>query len=182
MTTDVVERVIEETEDRPARRIRDVAFWAFFAVYTLGGILVLLQGAGAVWAHLSPQLHAHLHLRALEGTSYSARIALRMADASHALPSGPSVVLGYSFSVFNIGLAIFLLWLRPRDRTARLLAIGIVGTAGVFNLAAQRAYEALPLLTWESLIQTGAAVVAALSYALALLLFPDGRPVPRWRP
>jgi hypothetical protein len=182
MATDVAELEPEEEQrERSPLRVRDVFFWVFFTVYTVGGILVLLQGAGAVWAHLSPAFHSELHLRALAGTNYSARIAQRMADASHTLPSAPSIVLGYSFSILNIALAIFLLWLRPRDRTARLLALGVVGTAGVFNLAAQSAYEALPLLQWEGYVQTGAAIIAALAYALALIMFPDGLLVPRWK-
>src|SRR5438874_13687775 len=119
MTIDAPPRTERETEEpRPPVRVRDVVFWIFFVVYTLGGVLVLLQGAGAVWAHLSGSLHASLHLRALAGTNYAARIAQRMADASHHLPSPVSIVLGYTFSIFNIALAIFLIWLRPRDRTA----------------------------------------------------------------
>src|SRR5438309_2194376 len=174
------EEKIEEPRRAPVR-VRDILFWLFFAAYTAGGILVLAQGIGAVWAHLSSSLHSSLHIRALN-TDIFARVALRMADASHTLPSALSIVLGYAFSLFNIVLAFFLLWLRPRDRAARLLAIGMVGTAGVFNISAQTAYEALPLLPWESIMQTTAAVVAALSYAFALVVFPDGRPVPRWKP
>ncbi len=182
MATDVAEREIETIEsERNSLRIRDVVFWVFFAAYTLGGVAVLVQGGGAVWAHISPHFHDDLHLRALAGTDYSARVAQRMADASHSLPSGLSIGLGYAFSVLNLALATFLLWLRPRDRTARLLAIGVVGTAGVFNLAAQQAYEALPLLTWEGMIQTAAAIIAAVAYALALIMFPDGSIVPRWK-
>src|SRR5437868_6580487 len=103
MTVDVLPRADEETtgDAAPRVRVRDVAFWIFFVVYTLGGVLVLLQGAGAVWAHLSAHLHASLHLRALGSTGYAARIAQRMADASHRLPSVGSIVLGYAFSIFN---------------------------------------------------------------------------------
>jgi hypothetical protein len=111
----------------------------------------------------------------------AARTALRMADASHILPSGLVIGLGYAFSIFNIALAFFLLWLRPRDRTARLLAVGMVGTSGVFNLAAQSTFEVLPLLPLETVAQAAASIVAGLAYAFALVLFPDGRPVPRWR-
>jgi hypothetical protein len=160
--------------------VRDVVFFVFFIAYTLGGLFVLLQGIGAVAAHLSPGLHESLHIRGL-GTGYSARIALRMADASHVLPSGLVIWLGYAFSILNLALAFFLLWLRPRDRTARLLAIGMVGTAGVFNLAAQSTFEILPLLPLESIAQAAASIIAGLAYGLALVLFPDGRPVPRWR-
>jgi hypothetical protein len=183
MAIDAAERelTVEQREERVSLRIRDVVFWLFFAAYAVGGIAVLIQGAGAVAAHISEQFHDTLHLRALAGTDYSARVAQRMADASHSLPSPLSIGLGYAFSILNLTLATFLLWLRPRDRTARLLAIGAVGTAGVFNLAAQQAYEALPLLSWEGIVQTAAAIIAAVSYALALVMFPDGLLVPRWK-
>src|SRR4051794_21489597 len=91
-------------DERPRLRVRDVVFWILFVAYTAGGVLVLLQGAGAVWAHLHPAFHDSLHLRALGGTTYTARVAQRMADASHTLPSGVSIALGYGFSIFNIGL------------------------------------------------------------------------------
>jgi hypothetical protein len=104
-----------------------------------------------------------------------------MANESHILPSPVTVGLGYAFSFFNLALAVFLLWLRPRDRTARLLAIALVGTAAVFNLTAQATLEALPLTPIESVIQAGAHILAGLAYIYALVLFPDGRPVPRWR-
>jgi hypothetical protein len=171
----------ELDEERRGWRVRDYAFWIFFVVYTVGGVLVLAQGVGAIWAHLSKHFLASLQLREL-GSGYSARVASRMARASFQLPSWISVAVGYAFSLLNLVLAGFLLWLRPRDRTARLLATGMVGTAGVFNLAAQSAYEALPLLGWEAVVQTGAAIVAALAYAFALVLFADGRLVPRWKP
>src|SRR5438067_3757455 len=93
-----------ESEARAPRRVRNVAFWLFFILYTLGAILVLAQGAGAVWAHLSKPTLASLQLREL-GTGLTARLASRLARASFRLPSWPSVALGYAFSLFNLGLA-----------------------------------------------------------------------------
>jgi hypothetical protein len=54
--------------------------------------------------------------------------------------------------------------------------------AGVFNLTSQAVVEQLPLLPHEAGAQVGAHILAGLAYVYALLLFPDGRPVPRWRP
>jgi hypothetical protein len=162
------------------RRLPDALFLAVFVVYTVGSLAVLAQGLGALAAHLSPSLHASFHLRGL-GTGVSARAALRMANESHILPSAWTMGLGYAFSFFNVALAVFLLWLRPRDRTARLLAVALVGTAGVFNLTAQATLEVLPLQPIESVIQAAAHIIAGLAYVYALILFPDGRPVPRWR-
>jgi hypothetical protein len=170
-------------DDAPARRrwgVGDYVFLALFIAFTVGSIGVLAQGLGAVAAHLSKSLHASFDLRGF-GIGPTARAAHRMAKESLFLPSTATIALGYAFSFFNLALAIFLLWLRPRDRTARLLAIALVGTAGVFNLTAQATLEALPLTPTESVIQAGAHILTGLAYVYALVLFPDGRPVPRWR-
>jgi hypothetical protein len=98
------------------------------------------------------------------------------------VPSALQIVADYLFSAINLGLAAVLLKLRPRDWTARLLATALVGAAGVFNLTSQGVLEQLPYTPLETLAQVAAHVLAGLAYVYALLLFPDGRSVPRWRP
>jgi hypothetical protein len=159
----------------------DLAFALGFGLYAAGGLAVLAQGLLAVAASASPGLHESLHTIGL-GYGLSARIALRAADASHAVPSATQIVLDHVFSVVHLAMAGVLLWLRPRDWAARLLAVALVGAAGVFNLTAQTTMEQLPLLPSEAVAQTGAHILAGLAYVYALLLFPDGRPVPHWRP
>ncbi|MEX0789792.1 MAG: hypothetical protein WD178_03360, partial [Actinomycetota bacterium] len=92
------------------------------------------------------------------------------------------IVADYLFSAVHLVLAAVLLKLRPRDWTARLLATALVGAAGVFNLTSQGVLEQLPFTPLETLAQVTAHALAGLAYVYALLLFPDGRPVPRWRP
>ena len=164
------------------RRLRgaDLAFLIGFGLYVLGGLLVLGQGLLAVAASLSDALHESLHIQGL-GNGLFDRVALRAADASHAVPSGPQIVADFLFSVVHLVLAAVLLKLRPRDWTARLLATALVGAAGVFNLTSQGVLEQLPYTPIETFAQVAAHVVAGLAYVYALLLFPDGRPVPRWR-
>lgn len=183
VTVEGREETTTEPEEQPGHRwgAADVSFLALFAVYTFGALAVLVQGAGAVAASISPGLHTALHDRGFGGAGLAGRAYLRMADASHNVPSSPTIAVDYSFSVLNLALAIFLLWLRPRDRTARLLSLALVGTAGVFNLTGQGTIEALPLLPWESIVQALAHIAAGLAYVFALVSFPDGRPVPRWR-
>lgn len=161
-------------------RVFELALALVFAVYALGGLAVLAQGLLAVAAAASPNLHETLHIEGL-GTGFVSRVATRAADASHRLPSGPQIAVDYIFSLVHIALAALLLWLRPRDWTARLLAVALIGAAGIFNLTAQAVLEQLPLFPVENFLQAGAHVVAGLAYVYALLLFPDGRPVPRWR-
>jgi hypothetical protein len=107
----------------------DLAFALGFGLYAAGGLAVLAQGLLAVAASASPGLHESLHTIGL-GYGLSARIALRAADASHAVPSATQIVLDHVFSVVHLAMAGVLLWLRPRDWAARLLAVALVGAAG----------------------------------------------------
>lgn len=167
----------------PARRARrrlgptPVLFLAFlgFAVMVLG------FGAVAAIAGRNGALHERLHAWGLEESLWS-RASLRMADASHQTESGWQLAFDYGFSVLNLGLALFLYRLRPDNRTAPLLAFGLVGTAAVFNLQADLVYQSLDANALEAFSHDGFHVVAALAYVFALLVFPDGRLVPRWRP
>jgi hypothetical protein len=165
------------------RRLRgaDLAFLIGFGLFVAGGLFVLGQGLLAVAASSSAQLHESLHVVGL-GSGLFARVALRAADASHVVPPGPQIVADYLFSAVHLALAAVLVKLRPRDWTARLLATALVGAAGVFNLTSQGVLEQLPYTPLETLAQVASHIVAGLAYVYALLLFPDGRPVPRWRP
>jgi hypothetical protein len=160
--------------------VGDVVFALAVAGFLTGALAVLGQGLLASAASASPALHEALHVQGL-GPGAWARVAQRTADASHGVPSTLQIVWDYVFSTANLAMAALVLWLRPRDSCARLLAIALIGTAGVFNLTSQAVLEQLPMTPLEAFAQTGAHTVTGLSYLFALLLFPDGRPVPRWR-
>ena len=165
----------------PSRATRgvDLVGWLLFFGYVLGAAYVLGQGLLALVASAWPGVHEMLHVHAITD-GFLARTAERVADASHGVPPGPQVLLDYLGSLVNLALAALVLRLRPHDRTARLLALALVGAAGVFNLTAQGVLETLPLTSVETTVQTAAHVVAGLAYVSALVLFPDGRAVPRW--
>lgn len=169
------------TVTAPSRATRgvDLLGWLLFGGYVLGAAYVLGQGLVALVASASPAVHELLHVQAITD-GFMARTAERVADASHGVPPGPQVLLDYLGSLVNLALAALVLRLRPHDRTARLLALALVGAAGVFNLTAQGVLETLPLTSVEATVQTAAHVVAGLAYVSALVLFPDGRAVPRW--
>ncbi|MEA3077319.1 MAG: hypothetical protein QOF60_2227 [Actinomycetota bacterium] len=162
-------------------RLGNAAFLVAFVGYTAFSLFVLTMGAVAAYAAHSSSLHDQLHEWALN-PGMAGTLSQRMADASHHAESGGGLVLDYAFSVFNLALAFFLVFLRRNERTARLLAIAMVGTAAVFNLQAHSVYEILPAGAFEAASHDAFHVLAAIAYLLALLLFPDGRPVPRWRP
>ena len=162
------------------RRITTVSFLLGFAAYLGFALIVLALGIGAVVAKHNLGWHDDLHEWGLGETTW-ARAALRMADASHRVESWPALALDYGFTSFNLALALVLVWLRRHERTARLLAIGMVGTAVVFNLQAQSIYEVITPTDLEILSHDAFHLVASVSYLLAMVLFPDGHLVPRWR-
>ncbi len=149
------------------------------AVYSGMAVAVLAFGVASAVAAASPAWHEVLHEWGLR-TGLAGRAALAMADASHRVQPPTQLVLDYGFSLFNLALAGLLVWLRPRERTALLLATAMVGTAAVFNLQAYGVYEALAATPIDTALHLGLQLVAAVSYVFALLCFPDGRLVPRW--
>ena len=96
----------------------------------------------------------------------------------------PAVVIQYAFSLLNITLGIVLYRSRPRDWVARLLALGMVGTAAIFNY---QAHSTLDLMgPFVNTVHEFLHVFSGSMYLIALLLFPDGKlppwPSRRWRP
>ncbi|MDQ3571061.1 MAG: hypothetical protein M3396_10690, partial [Actinomycetota bacterium] len=160
-------------------RKADVAFFALLGLSVAVALMVLLAGALSAVASSSPGFHDQLHEWGLEPTPFG-KSALAMADAAHRAQPIGGLVVDYGFSIFNLALAGFLVWLRPRDRTARLLAIGMVGIAAVFNLQAHGVYEAGSGDQLETISHDVLHLVAAVAYIFALLSFPDGRLVPHW--
>jgi signal transduction histidine kinase/plastocyanin len=121
--------------------------------------------------------------------SWFARTAERIAAASHgsalaAATTGQDLVApwqvaaNYVFSLFTIVLVVLLIRARPRDWTARFLALGMVGTAAVFNSQAHAAFHVLPGVATDTAHQAFH-LVSGVSYMIGLLLFPDGHLVPR---
>jgi serine phosphatase RsbU (regulator of sigma subunit) len=104
--------------------------------------------------------------------------AVGAAIDSHAVQPAPRILLQYLFSALNIGLGILLIRLRPNDLAARLLALGMVGTAAVFNAPAHSGLLEMPWLAQK--LHDGYHLFAGLAYVLALLVFPDGRLPAAW--
>jgi serine phosphatase RsbU (regulator of sigma subunit) len=104
--------------------------------------------------------------------------AVGAAIESHDVLSGPQLLLQYLFSALNIGLGILLIRLRPNDLAARLLALGMVGTAAVFNYPAHSGLQEMPWLAQR--LHDNYHVFAGMAYVLALLVFPDGRLPAAW--
>jgi serine phosphatase RsbU (regulator of sigma subunit) len=104
--------------------------------------------------------------------------AVGAAIESHTVRPASQILLQYLFSALNIGLGILLIRLRPNDLAARLLALGMVGTAAVFNAMAHSGLQEMPWLAQR--LHDGYHLFAGLAYVLALLVFPDGRLPAAW--
>jgi serine phosphatase RsbU (regulator of sigma subunit) len=98
-------------------------------------------------------------------------------DSHDVQPMG-AFTLQYLFSALNIALGILLIRLRPRDLAARLLALGMVGTAAVFNYQAHSGLEMMPDLALK--LHDNYHLFAGVAYVYALLVFPDGRLATSW--
>ncbi|HVM15631.1 MAG TPA: ATP-binding protein, partial [Egibacteraceae bacterium] len=171
--------VVARPAESPHPSRWDRLFFVFLAAYGGFALTVLTLGVVSAVAAASPDLHESLHFRGFLST-FTGRTAEAMARASHHTQPGAQLALDYGFSLFNLALAGFLIWLRPRDRTARLLVLGMIGTAAIFNLQAYGVYEEFQGRLIDTVIHDAFHLVATVSYILALLLFPDGRLVPRW--
>jgi signal transduction histidine kinase len=173
--------MIETDPRRPGRWSRgDLAFAVGFLAYLAVMVALLVAGILVYLASINPGLHSWLHTVGFAAETPIDRFALGIAGASHLPQSLSGIALDYGFSLFNIALALQLLRLCPRHRTARLLSIGMIGTAAVFNLQAYSVYEAMPATGFEAGLNLVLQFTATLAYLFALLTFPDGDLIPRW--
>lgn len=113
-------------------------------------------------------------------TGVLATIARRIANASHDAPLPLIAAIEYVFSILNLALAIFLVRRRSGDRSGRLLAIGMAGTAAVFNLQAHTLFGITGRTgVWGDMHELFH-IASGAAFTFAVALFPDGKLVPRW--
>lgn len=95
-----------------------------------------------------------------------------------------ALFMQYAFSALNIALGIVLYRSRPWDWVARLLALGLVGTAAIFNFQAHSTLELMG--SFVNTVHEFLHVFSGSMYLIALLIFPDGKlppwPVRQWHP
>jgi signal transduction histidine kinase len=111
------------------------------------------------------------------GMSGWREVSRRIADASHRADHGGRVGLESLFSALNLGLGLMLIVRRPRDRTARLLAVAMIGTAVTFNHQSHSMVRDYLLGDWwfpHDLFH----LASGIAYMFAVVVFPDGRLLP----
>ncbi|MGA9311389.1 MAG: ATP-binding protein [Pseudonocardiaceae bacterium] len=159
---------------RPSERIPTVAYWALFAACGVVAVGSLAIGGIVAVATHSSGMSATLAAAASDGSSWARGI---LAASARSEPPGQAL-LDYAFSVLNLTIAVILLCVDGRSWVIRLLALGLIGSAGAFNLQADTAELAVQTATGQSIAGLHDAllhVVACAAYLLALLLFPAGR-------
>jgi len=179
--------VVRRLHVRIGELLDNYAFLAFFSAYTTGAVAWLLVGLTPAIADAFPSIQERLFDigDGMAGVPrWMERIAERAAAAAGGVhneefglegrQAGGLVALEYVFSAVNITLGVFLVWLRPRDWAARLLAIGMVGTGAVYNIQGHTSTEIMPGVLVEN-THDNFHLMAGVAYIFALLLFPDGR-------
>ena len=178
-------RRIDKRGSRPRAKLatrmsgRDSAALALFAIYALTVALWLFGGLAPVLSATSPTVLATFSEWA-EGGGALAPLSRRVVQASTEAPHGATVLIDYFISVVGLGFALLIMWIRPHDLAARLLAVGMVGIAAVFNQPSHIVFEILPAWIKQPGPHFIVHATAGPAFAHALLVFPDGRLRPRW--
>lgn len=152
-------------------------FFPLFGVYVLVAVALLVVGLVAVAIDASAGLRETVR-------GWDGWVAAGLLDAAGQTHGGLRTVADYSFSVVNIVLGLVVLWLRPDNWTARMIAVGAIGTAAAFNLESHTVFFAFS----EQGAPAGAVNAAHMSlhaisgaaYLHAFLAFPDGRLSAGW--
>jgi signal transduction histidine kinase len=181
---DIIATPVQITKQTGGRNWADLLYRAFFALYTAAALLWLIVGLIPVLAHYFPSVYEGLAslnrlLPSLESAWGEVIFGLRRASRVE-MPLSV-VLLQYIVSGANLFLGLTLRRLRPDDLLSRLLALGLIGTAAIFNLQAhvltEMMWSSTPvwLTLWHELLH----FIGGSAYTIAILLFPTGQ-LPGW--
>lgn len=160
----------------------NLAFLIFFSLYATGAIFLLLLGLASAFAVFSAPVHEALDNAARRPDSFGL-LGRAISEAAHLSEGGIQIAIDYLLSLLNLAFGVFLVWRRPGDWVARLLGLGMVGTAAVFNFQAHGVMETvtrvIPTLSNLNGIHFILHAASGATYVHALLIFPNGKLVPR---
>jgi hypothetical protein len=158
-----------------------------FAAYTAVAVFMLLLGIGAALA-VDPDVQKVLQSWAQAGGIFGPIWLTTARAARFSEPLG-QMLIDYVISAINVGCAVFMVWKRPGDWVARLLAIAFVGNAMGYNYqshsivgiaAGAPANGGVAAARYLALFHWVFHAVGGIALLQALLIFPNGRLVPRW--
>ena len=166
----------------------ELIFLGPFAIYTAVALFMLALGIGAALA-VEPAVHAKF-LEWSQAGGITGPLWKAMANAARLSEPIPQIVLDYVLSALYVGCALLLVWKKPNDWVARLLGLALVGTAMGYNyqshsiigIAAGTSVPrgAVPEVRYLNLFHWIFHTVGGITFIHALLIFPNGRLVPRW--
>ena len=158
------------------RRPIDAVLRVAAALYVGAVVLWLLIGAvPSLVSELSTARHWVADLA--DGNGTLADAAKRAQESALRAKHPARVTADYVFASVNLGLGLLVLYRQPRDRVARLLAIGMIGTAVTFNVPSHALLDVVTLGLVHQ-FHDGLHVISGIAYTYAVVLFPDGRLVP----
>jgi signal transduction histidine kinase len=160
--------------------IRISLFTVLFVPYAGVAVSLLALGAAGAIIRAAPGASSILDPRTLPADVSGPLGSAVLAAAANTMP-WPLVLLDYLVSALNLGAGLWLGWRLAHQRVARLLALGMVGAATSFNAHAHGALLSSSVTYTATLndLHVGLHVVSGLAYLYALLVFPDGRLMPR---
>ncbi len=160
----------------------NLAFLIFFTLYTAVAIFLLLIGLASAFAAFYPPVHEALD-NSIRRPDSLGLLARAISEAAHLSEGGIQIAIDYLLSLLNLAFGVFLVWRRPGDWAARLLGLGMVGTATVFNFQAHGVMETvtrvIPALSNLNGLHFILHAASGATYVHALLIFPNGKLVPR---
>jgi hypothetical protein len=156
-----------------------IPFAPIFGVYVGMTVAWLIVGLAPTLTTTSPAVREVVVGLAADTNApgFISETARRTLEASRDVRLSAATPFGYLISALNLALGLFVMRLRGSEWTARALAVGLVGTAAVFNLQAHAVLLVVPAFLY---FHTAFHAISGVSYILALLLFPDGRIVVHW--
>jgi hypothetical protein len=172
-------RVFDRFRDWFDRTVAAIPFAPVFGLYVGMTVTWLIAGLVPTLTATSPATREVVVGLASDTAlpGFVSETARRILEAAKEVRVSAATPFGYVISALNLGLGLFVMRLRGSDWTARALAVGLVGTAAVFNLQAHAVLLVVPAFLY---FHTAFHAISGVSYILALLLFPDGRIVVHW--
>ena len=169
-------------DDKRLTSRANLPFLLFFALYTAGSIFLLMLGVASAVATAFPGIY-DLFLSWGGSNDVLGLLSRATAMASRLSVGFVQTGIDYVLSVLNLGVGIFLVARRPWDWVARLLGVGMVGTAMAFNFQSHnfiavisQAFRPLQhIVVYHFMLHA----VSGAAYVHAFLLFPNGQLVPR---